>query len=65
MPRSQIVLFSRTLDDAVSDDHPVRLLDETLRVCDWRLWEVEYQGTKGRPPIHPRVMASLILYGLP
>jgi transposase len=64
MPRSQIVLFTQTLDDAVSDDHPVRLLDETLRACDWHLWEVEYQGVKGRPPIHPRVMASLILYGL-
>lgn len=64
IPRDQIALFSLTLDDAVSDDHPVRLLDETLRTCDWTLWEAEYPGTKGRPPIHPRIMAGLILYGL-
>lgn len=64
IPRDQIALFSRSLDDAVSDDHPVRLLDETLRACDWTLWEAGYGGTKGRPPIHPRIMAGLILYGL-
>jgi len=28
MPREQIVLFSPTLEEAISEDHPVRLLDE-------------------------------------
>jgi hypothetical protein len=29
--RDQILLFSPTLDDSISDDHPARLLDEILR----------------------------------
>jgi len=32
MARDQMVLFSPTLDAAISDDHPVRLLDE---LKDW------------------------------
>jgi hypothetical protein len=35
MPRDQMTLFSPTLDDAISQDHPVRLLDEILRQQDW------------------------------
>jgi len=35
MPRDQIALFSPTLDDAIGEDHPVRLSDEILRTLDW------------------------------
>ena len=31
MRREQIHLFTPTLDSLISDDHPVRLLDEILR----------------------------------
>jgi len=62
--RDQILLFSPTLDDSISDDHPVRLLDEILRAQDWSAWEQEYDGTRGQPPIPPWVMAGVILYGL-
>ena len=64
MARDQIVLFSPTLDASISDDHPVRLLDELLRGLDWTAWTAEYDGQKGQPPIPPWVMASVILYGL-
>jgi len=62
--RDQIVLFAPTLEDSISEDHPVRLLEEILRQRDWSDWEVEYDGTRGRPPIPPWVMAGVILYGL-
>ena len=61
--REQIVLFAPTLDEAISEDHTVRLFDESLRTMDWSAWEAHYPHDKGRPPIHPRVMASAILYG--
>ncbi len=64
MPRDQIALFSPTLDSAISEDHPVRLLDEILRALDWSAWVVPCSEHAGRPPIHPRILAGIILYGL-
>ena len=64
MSRKQIVLFAPTLDSVIPEGHPVRLFDEILHGCDWSAWEAEYNGRHGRPPIPPRVMASVILYGL-
>jgi transposase len=62
--RDQMVLFSPTLDDMIDAAHPVRLLDEILATCDWSEWEAQYHGRRGQPPIHPRVVASVLLYGL-
>ena len=62
--RDQMTLFSPTLDEMIDEAHPVRLLDEILATCDWNAWEAHYHGRRGQPPIHPRVMASLLLYGL-
>jgi len=64
MARDQMLLFSPTLDASISDDHPVRLLDELLHGLDWSAWEAEYDGRKGQPPIPPWVMAGVLLYGL-
>jgi transposase len=64
LARDQILLFSPTLDASISNDHPVRLLDEMLKGLDWSAWEAEYDGRKGQPPIPPWVMAGVILYGL-
>ena len=65
LDRRQLVLFPQRLDDAVPADHPVRLLDEVLGRLDWSTGEAAYDaGPQGRPPIHPRLLASLILYGL-
>jgi transposase len=40
--REQVVLFSPTLDAAISEDHSVRLVDEVLRQMDWSAWESRY-----------------------
>jgi transposase len=64
LDRQQAMLFYPTLDESISDDHSVRLLDETLRALDWSAWEQEYDGRCGQPPIPPWVMAGVILYGL-
>lgn len=62
--RDQLVLFAEKLDDAVSKDHRVRLIDDILRRVDWGKWEAAYDLTRGQPPIHPRIIASAILYGI-
>lgn len=64
MKREQAMLFSPTLDSAIPEDHPVRLFEDILARCDWSEWEAEYNLKRGQPPIHPRVVAGVILYGL-
>jgi transposase len=64
MAREQLVLIATTLDDRIPDDHPVRLIAEILEGYDWSGWESQYDGRLGQPPIHPKILASLWLYGL-
>ena len=64
LDRDQFVLFPERLDEAISPDHSVRLLDEILGRVDWTPWEHLYARERGRPPIHPREIASVILYGI-
>ena len=64
MAREQIILFSTTLDDRIPRYHAVRLLDEILAGYDWSEWIATYNGRVGQPPIPPRVLAALWLYGL-
>lgn len=62
--RKQIVLFSPTLDSSIDEDHPVRLFDEILSVLDWSSWESLYCNGHGQPAIHPKILASALLYGM-
>ena len=62
--RDQMVLFPSRLIDAIGQDHNVRLLDDILARLDWSKWESAYDLTRGQPPIHPKVLASVILYGV-
>jgi transposase len=64
MQRQQMALFAPTLDAMISADDPVRLVDELLAGLDWSAWEAEYDGKRGQPPIHPRIIAAAMLYGL-
>jgi transposase len=64
LDRLQALLFCPTLDESINRDHPVRLLEEILRAQDWSKWEQHYDLRHGQPPIHPRVIAGIILYGL-
>lgn len=52
------------LNEAIGENHPARLLDEILRGMNWTDWEKKYNGRHGQPPIHPHIMAGIILYGL-
>ena len=63
-PRLQQQLFSSTLDEAIAPDHPVRAFELIMVGLDWHAWEAAYPHIRGRPPIHPRKLASLLLYGL-
>jgi transposase len=62
--REQLVLFAERLEDALPRGHTVRLLDEILGRLDWSSWEAAYHARLGQPAIHPRVLASVLLYGL-
>ncbi|GEM_PF-3200552 len=62
--REQRTLLAPTLDDVVAHNDEVRVLAEIPRSLDWSKWEQHYCATRGRPPIHPRVMAGIVLCGL-
>ncbi len=62
--RGQMVLFATRLDEVLAAEHPVRMLEEILSRIDWTPWEAGYDLTRGQPPIHPRVLAGVLLYGL-
>lgn len=62
--REQLVLFAQRLDEALPPNHVVRLLDEILGRLKWSGWEAKYHLRLGQPAIHPRVLASVLLYGL-
>jgi transposase len=64
LDRLQTLLLYPTLDESVSEDHPVRQLEEILKALDWSAWTQTYNGHVGQPPIPPWVMAGVILYGL-
>ncbi len=63
-PRDQILLFRETLGDRIPQNHSVRLFAEILDQLDWSSWERHYVLVAGQPPIHPKIMAGSILYGL-
>jgi transposase len=62
--RDQLVLFAERLDEIIPADHSVRVVDEILRGLNWSQWEQLYNRRIGQPAIHPRVVASAILYGI-
>ena len=64
LARDQLVLFRERLDRAVDVDRDVRLVDKILQSVDFSEWEARCELTKGQPPIHPRAVAGVILYGL-
>ena len=64
LPREQLVLIPETLEVRIPEDHPVRLIDEILSRVDWSVWEAEYDGRVGQPPIHPSVLCKVLLFAL-
>ncbi len=64
IPREQLVLIPTALEEIIPADHPVRLVDEILDQLDWTLWEAAYHGSHGQPPIHPSVLAKVLLFAM-
>ncbi|MFM8264041.1 MAG: transposase, partial [Pirellula sp.] len=64
LPREQIVLIPRSLDDSIPADHPVRIVDEILDAVDWTSWEKKYHGSMGQPPIHPSILCKIWIFAL-
>lgn len=62
--REQLVLIPTALEECIPVDHPVRLVDEILDRLDWKQWEAAYHGSFGQPPIHPSVMAKILLFAM-
>jgi len=63
--RNQIILFPESIDEYVSDNNSIRIIDEYIEQLD-----LERLGFKravnpslGRPPYHPKDMLKLYLYG--
>ena len=68
IPREQMVLWERRLEDAIPDDHQVRHLDLLLGspafAETFREMQQRYVLNRGKPPYHPRHLAALYLYGM-
>lgn len=64
MDRTQILLFRPTLDESIPESAPVRVLDELINACDFSEFEQTYHGSRGQPPIPPKVLAKIWLYAL-
>ena len=62
--RNQHMLIPPSIDDMIPGEHKIRNLEEVLFNLDWSDWESEYNLNRGQPPIHPRLIAGAILYGL-
>ena len=63
--RTQTTLFPEVLDDFISEDNPVRVVDVFVDGLD--LHALGFDGViakgKGRPGYHPAVMLKLYIYG--
>ena len=62
--RHQLVMFAKKIDEALPSDHVVREFAVLMDELDWSDWEAEYAQRSGRTAFHPKVMASVILYGM-
>jgi transposase len=63
--RNQIILFPETINDYISEDNSVRIIDEYVNQLD-----LEKYGFKrttpsriGRPPYNPKDLLKLYIYG--
>jgi transposase len=59
-----MVLYKVRLDEVIGANHLARLFDGILECLDGTAWQSHYHGRLGQPPLHPRVLAGVLLYGL-
>lgn len=63
--RHQVTLFPEALDDFVSEDNPVRVIDVFVDEADLNKLGFERVQAKytGRPGYHPATLLKLYIYG--
>jgi len=63
--RNQIILFPESIDEYVSDNNAIRIIDEYIEQLDLESLQFKRAATPslGRPPYHPKDMLKLYLYG--
>ena len=63
--RSQAILFPERLDDYITEDNPVRVIDVFVEELD--LAALGFQGMEpeatGRPAYHPSALLKIYVYG--
>ncbi len=63
--RNQIILFPESIDEYVSDNNSIRIIDEYIKQLDLKKlgFKRAVNPLMGRPPYHPKDMLKLYLYG--
>jgi len=63
--RNQIILFPESIDEYVSDNNSIRIIDEYIKQLDLKRlgFKRAVNPSTGRPPYHPKDMLKLYLYG--
>ena len=63
--RNQIILFPESIDEYVSDNNSIRIIDEYINQLDLKRlgFKRAVNPSTGRPPYHPKDMLKLYLYG--
>ena len=62
--REQSILFPETLDQIISADNDVRIIDlfvESINIADFKF--VTKNAVEGRPSYHPKDLLKLFVYG--
>ena len=62
--RKQSVLFPQSLDEIISADNEVRIIDlfaESINLADFKF--VTKNATEGRPAYNPKDLLKLFVYG--
>jgi len=63
--RNQIILFPESIDEYVSDNNSIRIIDEYIKQLNLKRlgFKRAVNPLMGRPPYHPKDMLKLYLYG--
>lgn len=63
--RSQTTLLPECLDDYISEENPIRVVD--VFVDELKLYQLGFEGAEpaatGRPSYHPSVLLKIYIYG--
>ncbi len=63
--RNQNILFPQSLEEYISKDNPVRIIQEYVSQLDLKALQFTHAADqrRGRPPYHPALLLKLYLYG--